>query len=162
MDLSNCRRLPVLVLVLACAAAAAPAQAQAIPRVAPEKIGDYWVMDATHVDVTLPYTGVNLGKPGCVAVSFVIGSDGRTLDVRAARVVPPSDLGPSAVSMIRSMHYRPAAGNRAQQPIASYLIVPFNLPSARAGMPAAERQRIAAERIRRLQPCVLPGDGSTR
>ncbi|WP_297899762.1 energy transducer TonB [Metallibacterium sp.] len=131
--------------------------AQSVQRVIPENIDHYWVVDSSHVEVTLPYTGTNINKPGCVAVSFLIGSNGKTLDVRAARVAPPSDLGPSAVSMIESMHYRPAAANTAQQPIASYLIVPFNLPQVHANTPPALRARIAAQRKRYLEPCVLPG-----
>lgn len=137
--------------------ALAPALAQGIQRIAPEHIDHYWIVDVSHVDVTLPYTGVNIDKPGCVAVSFVIGSDGNTHDVRAARVVPPSDLGPAAVSMIHSYEYRPAAGNTTRMPIATYLIVPFNLPTMQAGMPAAARQQVAADRTRHLEPCVLPG-----
>ena len=151
------QRIPCTLLAAAVALLPAVAPAQGIQRVMPEHIDHYWVVDSTHVDVTLPYTGVNISKPGCVAVSFVIGSDGRTMDVRAAKVVPASDLGPSAVSMIQSMHYRPARDNATQQPIATYLIVPFNMPSSSAGMPAAEQKRIAAERTRYLQPCVLPG-----
>lgn len=143
--------------MLVAAMAWSTAHAQSIQRVNPEQIGQYWIVDSTHVDVTLPYTGVNLSKPGCVAVSFVIGSNGATQQVQAARVVPQSDLGPSAVSMIQSMHYRPASGNAAQQPIATYLIVPFNMPSEEPGMSDAQRRHVAAERTHYLQACVLPG-----
>ncbi|MHB1617111.1 MAG: energy transducer TonB [Metallibacterium sp.] len=150
-------RARVALIGVALALLPALALAQNVQRVIPEHIDHYWVVDSSHVEVTLPYTGTNINKPGCVAVSFIIGSNGKTLDVRAARVAPPSDLGPSAVSMIESMHYRPAAANTVQQPIASYLIVPFNLPQAQAGTPPAARARIAAERKHYLEPCVLPG-----
>jgi len=136
------------------------AAAQGIQRVAPEHIAHYWLQTGTHLDVNLPYTGVNLSKPGCVAVSFVIGSNGQPLDVRAVRVVPPSDLGQAAVSMIQSMRFAPAPGNAVQQPIATYLMVPFNLPDLKAGMDATQRRQVMALREAHLRPCVLPGYGS--
>ena len=154
---STKRRAQGALIGVALAVLPALVMAQSVPRVPPEHIDHYWVVDVSHVDVNLPYTGTNINKPGCVAVSFIIGGNGKPMDVRAARIVPLSDLGPAAVSMIESYRYRPAAANTAQLPIASYLIVPFNLPQAQADAAPAARARIRAERKHYLQPCVLPG-----
>ncbi|HET7591958.1 MAG TPA: energy transducer TonB, partial [Rhodanobacteraceae bacterium] len=49
-----------------------------IPAVQPDHLNDYWVMTNTSLNVDVPNSGVNLDKPTCSAVTYMIGSDGVT------------------------------------------------------------------------------------
>lgn len=130
MKLSHFAIRPLLVGLLACAFAS-PLMAQE-RRVGPDQIRSYWILLNQKVDVNVPYSGKNLNKPGCVAVTFTIGSSGKTHDVKVARVVPESDLGKVAMSAVNNFHYGPSLTNRDGNPVATYYIVPFNSPSDKA------------------------------
>ncbi|HEX7815470.1 energy transducer TonB [Dyella sp.] len=129
-------------------APAVPALAQTTQfrKVPPERLENYWIVLNTQVDADMPNTGRNLDKPGCVAVSYVIGSEGNPTNIEVAKVVPDSDLGSAAKSMVARFHYGPSLSNKDdRQPIATYYVVSFNLPSD----PAQAKQISAA--------CQLPG-----
>ncbi len=138
-----CRALP-LVLALGFAA---PVLAQA-PKVGQQDLYRYWILLNTSVQMDAPNSGLNLTKPGCVAVTYTVGSDGVPLDVEVVKVVPKSDLGSMARSAVANFRYGPSLNNNVHQPVATYYIVPFN-----ASKDPAEREKLMA-------PCKLPGYSS--
>jgi len=105
----------------------------------------YWILLNTQVQMDAPNSGLNLEKPGCVAVTYTIGSDGVPMDVRVAKVVPRSDLGPMARSAVANFRYGPSLTNKIGRPVSTYYIVPFNAPKD-----PAQRQQVAGA-------CRLPG-----
>lgn len=123
---------------------ASPLMAQTIT-VDPSHLRSYWILLNQQVDVDVPNSGRNLDKPGCVAVSYMIGSDGLPHDMKVRKVVPQSDLGQVALSAVKGFKYGPSLTNRAGQPVDTYYVVPFNSPDD----PAAQARLMA--------PCQLPG-----
>lgn len=121
-----------------------PAMAQPV-LVPPSRLAHYWILTNKTVDAMVPNYGVNLDKPGCAAISYMIGSDGVTRDIRIRKVVPAGDLGVVAKSVIQGFRYAPSSRNPSEIPVRTYYIVPFNLPAD----PAA-RQRVT-------HACDLPG-----
>jgi hypothetical protein len=144
---SRARRLTRSLLLVPALACATPVLAQA-NRVDPQNLYHYWIRLNTKVNVDVPNSGLNLTKPGCVAVTYEIGSDGVPMHVQVAKVVPKSDLGSAALSAVKNFRYGPSLTNKIGQPIATYYIVPFNSPDDAA----AQQQLIDA--------CKLPGYGS--
>jgi len=144
MDL---KLLPIFsTLALAVGAVGSPAMAQSQARmVGPDRIQSYWIMLNTKVDADIPNSGSNMDKPGCVAVTYMIGSDGVPQNVNVVKVVPQSDLGAVAKSVAGNFRYGPALKNGTHEPVNTYFIVPFNLPAD-----AAQRQSI-------IDACKLPG-----
>jgi len=133
--------------------------AQDALRVSPGNLHDYWQLAIRQIHPSAPNSGLNLYKPGCVAVSYLIGTDGHTRNVRVARVIPHSDLGAYAAQIVSLLVYRPAKGITLLSPIRTYLVVPFNLPLFPARVSAAGRVRIQAERQRIVAACQLPDYG---
>ncbi|OYV24139.1 MAG: energy transducer TonB, partial [Mycobacterium sp. 20-66-4] len=76
-----------------------------------------------HVGVDVPNSGRNLYKPGCVAVTYTVGSDGLPRDVKAVKVVPDSDLGKVAESAVKNFTYGPSLTNRAGEPIEGATVI---------------------------------------
>lgn len=145
MNMKSRRGIRVLLCALAVGGAgAAFAQSQA-RMVGPEHIQSYWIMLNTKVDADVPNSGANMDKPGCVAVTYMIGSDGVPQNINVAKVVPQSDLGAVARSVASNFRYGPALSNKTHEPVNTYFIVPFNLPAD-----AAQRQSIT-------DACKLPG-----
>lgn len=132
-----------LLLALACTA---PALAQ-VNKVNPQNLYRHWILLNTSVKMQAPNSGLNLLKPGCAAVTYMVGSDGVPIDVRLAKLVPKSDLGPAAISAVSNFRYGPSLSNRIGQPVATYYIVPFNAPADKA------------QRAKLIAPCKLPGYG---
>ena len=97
--------------------------------VQPADLSDYWVMTNTSLDVDVPNSGVNLSKPTCAAVTYLIGSDGVTRDVVVRKTIPAGDLKSVAASAVKDMHYVPGASNVGREPVFTYIIIPFNLPA---------------------------------
>lgn len=133
--------------VAALLAAGTPALAQQAPRVAPEQLSSEWVLLNRDVSVDVPNSGVNIYKPGCVAVTYTIGSDGVPMNVQVAKMVPQSDLGKAAVSAVSNFRYGPSLTNKNHTPIATYYVIPFNSPDD------------PAQRDQLMAPCRLPGYG---
>ncbi|WP_109124249.1 energy transducer TonB [Dyella sp. C11] len=145
MNTKSRRLNQTLVLALAMAGAT-PLLAQSQARmVSPEQIQSYWLMLNTKVDADVPNSGRNMDKPGCVAVSYMIGSDGVPQNVTVRKVVPQSDLDAVAKSVASNFRYGPSLKNSSHEPVNTYFIVPFNLPAD-----AAQRQSI-------ISACKLPG-----
>ena len=114
-------------------------------RIDPQNLYRYWILLNTKVQMDAPNSGLNLDKPGCVAVTYTVGSDGVPMDVQVVKVVPKSDLGPMAHSAVANFRYGPSLNNSDHQPVATYYVVPFNSPKD----PEAQKQLMA--------PCKLPG-----
>jgi hypothetical protein len=114
--------------------------------VAPDQVPGYWHMTKSEVDGMVPNSGRNLDKPGCAAVSYMIGSDGIPRGTKARKVVPAnSDFGSIAVSLVRNFRYAPTDDNNNDLPINTYYIVRFNMPKD----PAQKKALLAR--------CALPG-----
>ena len=125
--------------------AALPSLAQDAHRLPPEKLSSAWVLLNTKVDADVPNSGKNMDKPGCVAVSYLIGSDGLTRNVQVRKVVPQSDLGPVAASIVARFKYGPMLSNTHEDAVSTYYIVPFNAPDD------------PKQRDQLMQACRLPG-----
>ncbi len=114
--------------------------AKSLRAVPPDQIDHYWIRTNTELDVDVPNFGKNLDKPTCSAVTYIIGSDGVTRDITVQRTVPAGDLALVAKSAVADLHYAPASGNDAREPVFTYIVMPFNLPAdpaARAKITAA-------------------------
>ncbi|MEO6968395.1 MAG: energy transducer TonB [Rhodanobacteraceae bacterium] len=129
----------ILIASLLLLAATTTFAATNIRAVAPERLGSYWRMTNTEIDADVPNIGRNMDKPGCAAVSYTVGADGKTRDIVVRRVVPNGDLGKVAASAVADLHYAPANGNDAREPAYTYIIMPFNLPPD-----PAVRERVTA------------------
>ncbi|MGH8184876.1 MAG: energy transducer TonB [Rhodanobacteraceae bacterium] len=86
-------------------------------------------MTNRSLTVDVPNSGVNLDKPTCSAVTYMIGSDGVTRDIVVRETIPAGDLKVTAASAVKDMHYVPGADNAARAPVFTYIIIPFNLPA---------------------------------
>lgn len=135
-----------LLLALACGCAM-PVLAQS-HRIDPQNLYQRWILLNTNVQMDAPNSGLNLDKPGCVAVTYTIGSGGIPMNVQVAKVVPKSDLGPAARSAVSNFRYGPSLTNRSGEPVDTYYVVPFNTPEDKA-----QRQAISSA-------CKLPGYGA--
>lgn len=138
-------RLSAPLLLAAAMLCALPALAQEARMVGPMNLYHYWIRLNTQVAVTMPNTGENLLKPGCVAVSYLIGSNGVPQDVRVRKVVPKSDLGSAAASAVSNFRFGPSLNNGDHEPVATYYVVPFNAPPGKAAL------------AKLMAPCALPG-----
>lgn len=118
----------ILAALLFTSAASFSAVGPNILAVQPDHISDYWVMTNTSLDVDVPNSGVNLEKPTCSAVTYLIGSDGVTRDIVVVKTIPAGDLSTVAKSAVKDMHYVPGAKNAERQPVFTYIVMPFNLP----------------------------------
>ncbi|EIM03797.1 energy transducer TonB [Rhodanobacter sp. 115] len=139
------RRLCQSLLLASAVLCTLPVLAQEARKVGPQQLYNYWIRLNTKVQVNMPNSGKNLLKPGCVAVSYLIGSDGVPLHVKVQKVVPASDLGPAAASAVTNFRYGPSLSNRSHNPVATYYVVPFNSPDDKAA------------RDKLMAPCALPG-----
>lgn len=132
-------------LSLATASFAADVQAQTPPQVAPGHLSSYWILLNRKIDVDVPGSGRNLDHPGCVAVSYLVGSDGVPRRLKVRKVVPASDLGSAALSAVSQFRYGPSLANHEEAPVSTYYVVAFNAPDD----PGKRQQLMAA--------CRLPG-----
>jgi hypothetical protein len=124
-----CRPRQIAALALALTATAASAAVGPNVRVVqPDHLDDYWVMTNTSLNVDVPNSGVNLSKPTCSAVTYMIGSDGVTRDIVVRRTIPAGDLATVAASAVKDMHYVPGRNNAGREPVFTYIVIPFNLP----------------------------------
>ncbi|WP_240151215.1 energy transducer TonB [Luteibacter jiangsuensis] len=129
--------------------AAGSAAAQNVRRVDPARLPNYWTLTNTSVSADVPNTGKNLNQPGCVAVTYMIGSNGLPQNVVAAKTVPEGDLAQVGVSAVKDFRYAPSGVNRAGEPVNTYYVVGFNLPEDPARKAAIMKQ------------CELPGYKTT-
>jgi len=120
--------LPALAALIVSATGAA-AVGSNIQAVQPDRLDDYWVMTNTSLNVDVPNSGLNLSKPTCAAVTYMIGSDGVTRDIVVRNTIPAGDLKTVAASAVKDMHYVPGADNATRSPVFTYIVIPFNLPA---------------------------------
>src|SRR5690242_14105415 len=123
------RRSMLAITLLTTSATGFAAVGPNVRAVQPDHLGDYWVMTNTSLDVDVPNSGVNLSKPTCSAVTYMIGSDGVTRDIVVRKTIPAGDLKTVAASAVKDMHYTPGANNAARSPVFTYIVIPFNLPA---------------------------------
>ena len=129
-------------------AAAMPALAQSqARRVGPEQLSTHWILlNFGSVQADVPNSGQNLDKPGCVAVTYEIGTDGKPQEAAIKKVEPKSDLGSAALSVVKRFEYGPSLNNGSKkEPVSTYYVVGFNLPEDKA----------AAKKV--TDACRLPG-----
>jgi hypothetical protein len=125
---------------------------QTIP---PEHLANYWLLvSGTAKQANVPNTGRNLDAPTCAAVSYIVEKDGSTSNIELKKLVPDGDLGKVAIGIVRDMQFAAAAQNIGRTPVYTYVIMPFNLPSATSTNPAEQTQR---KRV--LEACKLEGFG---
>ena len=132
----------IILLLLAAGCASAAEKPQAIP---PERLANYWLL-AAPPEANMPNSGYNLNAPTCAAVSYVVEKDGSTSHVKVEKIVPEGDLRKVAVNVVGAMHFAPAKQNAGKTPVATYVVMPFNLPDANSTNPAERsvRARILA------------------
>ena len=123
------RRSILAIALLATCATGFAAVGPNVRAVQPEHRDDYWVMTNTSLNVDVPNSGVNLSKPTCAAVTYLIGSDGVTRDIVVRKTIPAGDLKSVAASAVKDMHYVPGKNNIGREPVFTYIIIPFNLPA---------------------------------
>ncbi len=148
-----------IVLLLPVAATCADAPADRIPagvkRVEPDRLAHYWLLDpASAQNANVPNSGYGLDAPTCAAVSYVVEKNGATSHVKLERIVPDGPLGKVAVGVVQVLRYGAAADNPGKDPVATYVVMPFNLPGAASTNPADR-----ATRARVLDACKLENFG---
>jgi hypothetical protein len=147
-------RVVVAGLLLGAVATCAPAQTTAVPsgakRIPPERLANYWLLVPESAQANVPNSGYGLDAPTCVAVSYVVEKNGATSHVKLEKVVPPGPLGKVAFNVVSGMRFAPAAQNGGKDPVATYVVMPFNVPDAAPATPADKAMR---ERV--LAPCQL-------
>lgn len=118
-----------------------PAGVRTIP---PERLGHYWLLDSDSAQANVPNSGRGLDAPTCAAVSYVIEKNGTTSHVKLEKVVPEGALGKVAFNIVRGMRFAAAAQNAGKDSVATWVVIPFNLPPAESKKPAdlAVRQRV--------------------
>ena len=138
-----------LLMAIECIAAEKP---QVIP---PERLANYWLLlSGTAKQANAPNAGRNLDAPSCAAVSYVVEKNGTTSNIELKKIVPEGDLGKVAVNVVRDMQFAAAPDNAGKTPVYTYVVIPFNLPSA-SSTNAAD----AAVRKHVLDACKLEGFG---
>jgi hypothetical protein len=148
---AHCRKFGLAFCLIASVAIAAE-KPQTIP---PERLAHYWLLlSGTAQQANVPNSGRNLDAPTCAAVSYIVEKDGTTSNIELKRLVPDGDLGKVAVSVVNDMQFAAAAQNAAKTPVYTYVVIPFNLPSA-SSTNAAD----LALRKRVLDACKLEGFG---
>ena len=141
MRVSRLFALPAAVLI------GTGVHAQTLPKIGPDKIGNYWIMLNMSIPVDVPNSARGLDKTGCAAVSFSIGSDGLPRGFKVEKVNPSGvDFGALAQSAVSHFAYGPSLKNaKNKQPVSTYYIVPFNSPKGQVSQQKA------------MEPCRLPG-----
>jgi hypothetical protein len=126
-----------------------------VKRVEPDRLAHYWLLDpASAQNANVPNSGYGLDAPTCAAVSYVVEKNGATSHVKLERVVPDGRLGKVAVDIVKVLRYGAAAENAGKDPVATYVVMPFNLPGAASTNPADR-----ATRTRVLDACKLENFG---
>jgi hypothetical protein len=155
MNLRTSVFVVAIALLVPVAATCADAPADRIPagvkRVEPDRLAHYWLLDpASAQNANVPNSGYGLDAPTCAAVSYVVEKTGATSHVKLERVVPDGRLGKVAVDIVKVLRYGAAAENPGKDPVATYVVMPFNLPGAASTNPADQ-----ATRTRVLGACKL-------
>ena len=158
--LTVARRLASGALILACCAAgaqtpatdAAPVNARQVPA---ERLAHYWLLLPDSAEANVPNSGRGLDQPTCALVSYVIERNGTTSHVKLEKIVPDGPLGKVAVNIARGMRFAPAAHNAGKDPVATTVVIPFNVPPA-----GSDKVSDRLLRTRVLEACTLTGVAS--
>jgi hypothetical protein len=150
MKLLNC------FLALGLASFSSAALAERPHLVQPENLAKYWLVSSTG-DPMAPASGVNLTAPTCVAVSYEIERGGGTSHIKLEKIEPKGDLAQVALSIVTNLHYTAAAPNIGKDPVYTYVVLPFNLPSLAQG-PSVNAVRQKALDACKLDDFKLPAD----
>src|SRR5882762_240671 len=134
MKITSCT-LALSLALFACAATAA----ERPHLVQPDNLSKYWLVSSTG-DPMAPQSGENISAPSCATVSYKIERGGATSNVKLEKIVPHGVLADVAVNVVKNLHYTAAAQNIGKDPVYTYVIIPFNLPSP-AGGPSVVAQR---------------------
>ena len=141
----------LLPVAATCADAATDRIPASVKRVEPDRLAHYWLLDpASAQNANVPNSGYGLDAPTCAAVSYVVEKNGATSHVNLERVVPDGPLGKVAVGIVKVLRYGATAENPGKDPVATYVVMPFNLPGASSTNPADR-----ATRTRVLGACKL-------
>lgn len=147
-------KLSIAILATVCAGSAIAVEN--VKKVSPENLARYWLLESkTAQEANVPFRGKNLNAATCASVAYTIGNDGRTRDVTLEKIVPDGDLAKVAVNVVSRMRFAATPQNSGRLPVRTYVVMPFNLPDAKAPN-AADRAR----RERALAPCKLSGYGN--
>ena len=148
----------IVALFAVAAFGAAFAQPAALPagvrRVPPERLGNYWLLIPESAQANVPNSGYGLDAPTCVAVSYVVEKNGTTSHVKLERAVPQGPLAKVALNVVKGMRFAPTAQNAGKDSVATWVVMPFNVPDAASTKPADKALR---ERV--LAPC-QPADSA--
>jgi hypothetical protein len=145
----------ITTLVVAAFLASGASAAGNVRKVAPERLSQYWLLQSSSAaQASLPFRGKNLHAPTCAAVAYTIGNDGRVRDVKLEKIVPDGDLAKVAVDVVSRMRFAAVPQNANRLPVRTYVVMPFNLPSANAPN-ADDRER----RAQAMAACHLSGYG---
>ena len=129
-----------------------------VKRIEPDRLAHYWLLDPNSAQAAnVPNSGPGLDKPTCAAVSYVVEKNGATSHVKLERVAPEGPLGKVAVSVVSVLRYAAAAQNIGKDPVATYVVMPFNVPGAESTNPADRELR-----ARVLDACKLTDFNSGR
>lgn len=143
------------IAIVALCGATTSLAAERVQQIAPERLAHYWLLQSkSATQANVPFRGKNLDAPTCAAVSYTIGNDGRTREVKLEKLVPDGDLGKVAVSVVTEMRFAATPQNLGKTPVRTYVAMPFNLPSANSTNAAD-----LARRTQGLAPCQLDGYG---
>jgi hypothetical protein len=147
------KKLLGAISLLTAISGAAVEKPQVIP---PERLANYWLLvSGTAKQTNAPNSGRNLDAPSCAAVAYVVEKDGSTSHVELKQLVPDGDLGKVALSVVKDMQFAAAPQNLGKTPVSTYVVMPFNLPSASSTNPAD-----LALRQRTLDACKVEGFGA--
>ncbi|MBS0569796.1 MAG: energy transducer TonB [Proteobacteria bacterium] len=148
------KALSIALIAIFCAGNASAVEN--VRKVPPENLAHYWLLQsASAAQASLPFRGRNLNAPTCAAVAYTIGNDGRVRDVRLEKIVPDGDLAKVAVNVVSEMRFAATAQNASRLPVRTYVVMPFNLPSASSTSTAD-----LAKREQALSACKLAGYGN--
>ncbi|HST29024.1 MAG TPA: energy transducer TonB [Rudaea sp.] len=129
--------------------------AENVKKISPENLARYWLLQSkSATSANVPFRGKNLDAPTCAAVAYTIGNDGRTREVTLEKIVPDGDLAKVAVNVVSEMRFAATPQNASRLPVRTYVVMPFNLPSANS--PNASD---LARRAQALAACRLSGYG---
>ena len=89
-----------------------------------DQLSAYWVLSESQA-AEYPKKAMRSNTQGCVAIGFVIGSDGTTSNYRSIAFAPSEVFTESAIEATSSHRYRPAEGNQAKQPVFTYRVFTY-------------------------------------
>jgi len=125
--------MKLMIGAFVCLANVAAVAAERVQVITPERLANYWLLQSSSAAAAnVPNSGVNLDKPTCAAVSYVVEKDGSISHVKLERVVPQGDLGKVAVNVISAMHFAAAPSNPGKDAVYTYVVMPFNVPGAQS------------------------------